>query len=61
MRKADVEIGATYTAKVSGKIAPVRILAQHSLGGWLAKNLHTDRSIRIKSAQRLRQRVYVDE
>jgi hypothetical protein len=57
VKKAEVQIGATYTAKVSGTVVPVTILAGHSLGGWLAKNTITGRSVRIKSAQRLRKLV----
>lgn len=57
MRKKDVEIGAVYTAKVSNKIVQVRIGKPSSLGGWNATNLSTGRSIRIKSAAKLRERV----
>jgi hypothetical protein len=54
VKKAQVEIGGRYIAKVSGSLVTVRIKAEHSLGGWLATNEQTGRSIRIKSAQRLR-------
>ena len=54
MRSSDVIIGNCYTAKVSGNVVTVRIVATHSLGGWLATNTATGRSIRIKSARRLR-------
>jgi hypothetical protein len=61
MKKADVQIGGHYTAKVSGKIQTVRILAQvfNSGGGWAALNVDTGRRVRIKSAQRLRKAVAV--
>ena len=54
MKKADVELGGTYTAKVSGRITQVRIISEHENGGWWARNVATKRGIRIKSAQRLR-------
>ncbi len=54
MKKADIAIGTTYTAKVSDKVVPVRIDAEHASGGWNATNLATGKTIRIKSAQRLR-------
>lgn len=57
MKKSDVEIGATYTAKISGTVVPVKILGVHNFGGWLARNTKTGRSVRIKSAQKLRSRV----
>ncbi len=56
MKKADVEIGAVYCAKVSGQLTWVKIVDVCHFGGWMGKNLKTDRSIRIKSAQRLRYR-----
>lgn len=54
MKKADVVIGGRYLAKVSGTVVPVRVKAEHSLGGWLCTNEQTGRSIRVKSAQRFR-------
>jgi len=57
MKKNDVETGATYVAKVSGKLAPVRIDRESPHGGWDATNVDTGRRVRIKSAQRLRRAV----
>ena len=57
MRKAEVEIQGVYAAKVSGKIAHVLILRECPFGGWDALNVETRRTVRIKSAQRLRERV----
>ncbi|MCL4196213.1 MAG: hypothetical protein KJZ69_01860 [Phycisphaerales bacterium] len=54
MKKDQVRIGGTYTAKVSGKIAKVRIDAESRHGGWDATNVETKKKVRIKSAQRLR-------
>ncbi len=57
MKKNDVQIGQTYLAKVSGKLARVRIERESPYGGWDATNVHTGRRVRIKSAQRLRRAV----
>ena len=54
MRKADVEIGKAYFAKVSEKIVPVRIYAVCAYGGWYATNTVTGREVRVKTAARLR-------
>jgi hypothetical protein len=58
MRKKEVEIGAVYTAKISGNVVKVRILGVSPYGsGWAAQNLSTGRSVHIKSARKLRERV----
>lgn len=54
MKKKDVAIGQTYMAMVSGKLARVRLDAVSPYGGWIAMNLDTKRTVRIRSAQRLR-------
>lgn len=54
MKKKDVQVGARYLAKVSTKIATVRIIGESCHGGWDAVNEATGRAVRIKSAQRLR-------
>jgi hypothetical protein len=57
MKRAEVEIGQTYRAKVSGKVVNVRITGNLYFGGWIATNLQTGRQIRIKTAARLRGKV----
>lgn len=57
MKKDEVKIGETYTAKVTDKVVPVRIDNENPRGGWDATNLVTNKQVRIKSAQRLRGRV----
>jgi len=57
MKKDRVQIGRTFVAKVSGKLATVRIDAESRFGGWNATNIATGRKVRIKSAQRLRREV----
>ncbi len=57
MKKADISIGSTYLAKVSGRVVPVKINSVSDYGGWYATNTITGKEIRIKSAQRLRKQV----
>lgn len=54
MRKAEVEVGKVYAAKVSDRIVPVRLDSINPAGGWNATNLRTDRQVRIRSAAKLR-------
>ena len=57
MKKNEITIGAVYSVKVSGRIVPVKIVKANPDGGWEGTNLATRKSVRIKSAQRLRRRV----
>lgn len=57
MKKDEVQIGATYLVRVTGKLAPVRIVCEHPHRGWNGVNVDTKREVRIKSAQRLRKRL----
>ncbi len=57
MKKADVQIGATYLVKVARNLVPVKIDREHDNGGWLGTSRKTGKTIRIKSAQRLRKRL----
>ena len=54
MKKADIEIGKTYAARISGSIIPVRILRESRFGGWDGRHARTDRQVRIKTAGKLR-------
>jgi hypothetical protein len=60
MKKSEVEIGTTYVAKVSGRLARVRIVSESQYGGWNAVNTDTKREIRIRGAQRLRRKAGVE-
>jgi hypothetical protein len=60
MKKSEIEIGATYAAKVSGKLTCVRIVNDSPYGGWNAVNTATKHEVRIKTAARLRRRVDTD-
>lgn len=54
MKKKDVIIGAYYAAKISGNVVPIRIDRESRFGGWDATNIKTNRSVRIKTAGKLR-------
>ncbi|MCX5683094.1 MAG: HTH domain-containing protein [Planctomycetota bacterium] len=54
MKKNEVKVGSEYVAKVSGKLAHIRIDRENPHGGWKAPNMATQKSVHIKSAQRLR-------
>lgn len=54
MRKVEIQVHKVYAAKVSGQVVPVRIDYAIPGSGWSATNLRTGRSVRIKSATRLR-------
>ena len=54
MKKSDIKVGEVYSCKVSGNIVAVRIDSENFRSGWDATNLKTNKSVRIKSAQRLR-------
>jgi len=54
MKKSQVKVGSEYVAKVSGKLAHIRIDSENPHGGWDATNMATKKAVRIKSAQRLR-------
>ena len=54
MLKKDVKIGATYWAKVSGRVVPVRITRKSVYKGWDAVNTVTKREVHIATAARLR-------
>jgi len=61
MLKSEVEIGATYLMKVSGKLTKV-ILTDSSTGyngrsRWGGINLSTGRAVIVKSAAKLRSKV----
>ena len=60
MKRSEVQIGATYVAKVSGKLAQVRVVKESQYGGWSAINTATKREVYIRSAARLRHKVDTD-
>lgn len=57
IKKADVVVGAIYAVKVSGKISPVRIDRAYTKG-YDGTNLRTGRGVHLRSAQRLRRRIW---
>ncbi len=54
MKKQDIVIGKVYVMKVSGFLRPVRVEATCTYGGWSGTNLDTGRTVRIKTAAKLR-------
>ena len=54
MKKNEVKIGSVYTARVTDRLVPVRIDCANRHGGWSGTKLATKKTVRIKSAQRLR-------
>lgn len=59
MKQNEIKIGGIYVAKVTNKLTEVRITGVSQYGGWDAVNTATNKTIRIKSAQRLRREVGV--
>lgn len=57
MKKDQVQIGQTYSAKITDKVVPVRIDAEHKSGGWHGTNMTTNRKVHIKTAQKLRGKI----
>jgi hypothetical protein len=57
MRKTEVQIGHVYVAKISNQLTEVRIERPSPFGGWEARNINTGRTVRIKSAAKLRSEV----
>jgi hypothetical protein len=60
MRKEDIKVGRIYTAKVSGTKVQVKIVSRLAVG-FKAKNLATNRTIRIRTAARLSEAETVTE
>ena len=61
MKRDDVKVGGTFTAKVNDRLVSVRIDSPHSKQGWNATNTATGKRIHIKNAQRLRSPVKPDK
>lgn len=54
MKKAEVQIGERYVAKISGKLTVVKLGRACDHGGWWAVNVNTGREVRIRTAAKLR-------
>jgi len=57
MKNSEIQIGATYLVKVADNLAPVKLVREHPSGGWEGVSAKTGKTIRIKSAQRMRRRL----
>jgi hypothetical protein len=54
MTAADAKTGRYYATKISGKMTIVKIEAESPHGGWMGRNIFTNRTVRIKSGAKLR-------
>jgi hypothetical protein len=54
MKKEDVSVGGTYSAKVGNKTIDVRIDSENAKGGWNATGVDSGKPVRIKDARQLR-------
>jgi hypothetical protein len=54
MKMRDLVLGQVYAVKVSGRLQPVRLVAESAHGGWIGRNLQIGREVRIRSAAWLR-------
>ena len=62
MKAKQIEVGGTYAAKVSGRIAPVKVLEvverfdhkHRSRTVYLCRNVRTGRAVTVRSPQRFR-------
>lgn len=57
MTKKEVKVGKTYVVKISGQLVHVRLDRESPYGGWEGTNLKTGRTVRIRTAAKLRQEV----
>lgn len=58
MKKKDVKVGETYWVKVGAELTQVKVIGVSKYGGWDGKSLATGRAIRLKTAGRLREKVW---
>ena len=54
MKKEDVTVGASYSAKVGSRTMDVRIESENAKGGWNATGVDSGKPVRIKDARQLR-------
>jgi hypothetical protein len=54
MRKDEITIGGTYSAKVGARTLDVRIESENAKGGWNATAVDSGKPVRIKDARQLR-------
>lgn len=57
MKASEIEIGAVYRTTVGKTETNVRIDEELEDGGWVGANLKTDRTVRIKDARKLKERI----
>ena len=54
MKKEEVQVGSTYSAKVGSRTVDVRIDSENAKGGWNATGVDSGKPVRIKDARHLR-------
>lgn len=55
MLKREVTLGTVYAVKVGSRVRPVQVTHEATIGGgWYGRNLATGRTVRIRSAAKLR-------
>ena len=54
MKKDQIEVGATYSARVGSRTADVRIDGVNAKGGWNATAVNSGKPVRNKDARTLR-------
>jgi hypothetical protein len=54
MKKEDVQVGASYSAKVGKKTIDVRIEGENAKGGWNATAVDSGKPVGVKDARQLR-------
>ena len=57
MKKSEVQLGATYLARISNRLVGVKVDSTSKHGGWDGTNLFTGKKVRIKSPAKLREAV----
>ena len=54
MKKEEVEVGASYSAKVGNRTMDIRIENDNAKGGWNGTAVDSGKPVRIKDARQLR-------
>jgi hypothetical protein len=54
MKKEDVEVGASYSAKVGARTLDVRIESVNAKGGWNGVAVDSGKPVRVKDARQIR-------
>ena len=61
MKSADVTPGQVYTCKISGQVVHALVLHRLPSGAWRVQNLRSRRFATVKSPQRFREHVALED